>query len=154
MLTLVTAAIGPTSVSGWEALGFTVVAAMFFLAGALGAWARAVISETEVVLSQRMVVDLLIGGAGGILLPIFSPVLDRLLAIEFATWTSLQQAVLAFLIGGGGSWLWTAIGWRTGLIVTPKQAANGGRGPKKPEVGVLLKPPVEPPVPEREEPGP
>jgi len=82
-------------------------------------------------------VDLLIGGCGGILLPLFSPMLDRVFGIEFKTWNTLQQTVMAFLIGGGGTWLWTAIGWRTGIIVSRSQAANGVKHPPPPEIGVL-----------------
>lgn len=117
-------------------LGLTVAALMLFVSGALGAWARAVISGTQTAWSQRTVVDLLIGGGVGILLPILAPVFNRVLGIDYYSWTVLQQSVLSFLIGGGGNWLWTAIGWRTGLIVTPEQASTGEK-PEAPAQGVL-----------------
>ena len=124
-----------------EAFGFTVSAAILFLAGAVGAWARAVISGTQKTrpISERLIVDLLIGGCAGLILPIFAPILDTLLNIKFQSWTTLQQGVLAFGMGGSGSYFWTAIGWRKGLIVTPRQAASGER-PPPPEPGVLKEP--------------
>lgn len=137
----------PAPSHGTEALGFTIAAGMMFLAGALGAWARVAASGTQVVWSQRTVVDLLIGGCAGVLLPIFAPIVNPLLSIQFERWTVVQQAVLALILGGSGSFFWTAIGWRMGLIVTAGQAMSHEK-PARPEVGVLKnkKPPAEPPL--------
>jgi hypothetical protein len=120
-----------------QALGFTVAFGVLFLAGAIGAWMRAVISGTQrVVWGQRLLVDLIIGGCGGVLLPLFSPVVNRVLGIEFQTWTVAQQSIVALMTGGGGSWLWTAIAWRRGTIITPEEASTGTR-PAPPAQGVI-----------------
>lgn len=117
-------------------LGLTISALMLFISGAIGAWARAVISGTQTSWGQRTIVDCLIGGGVGIILPIVAPILNRVLGIDYYTWTTLQQSVLSFLIGGGGTWLWTAIGWRRGLIVTPEEQSTGIK-PDPPQQGVL-----------------
>ena len=122
--------------AGVEALGITIATGMLFLAGALGALCRVVMTRTQVNWSQRTFVDMLIGGCAGILLPIFAPALNRIFDIKFETWNAIQQSVLSLFLGGSGSYFWTVIGWRTGLIVTPEQAATGVK-PPKPETGVL-----------------
>ena len=121
------------------ALGFTVAAAVMFAGGALGAWARAVISGTQKTwpVSERLIVDLLMGGCGGILMPISAPLLNRTMGIAFETWTTAQQAALAIMLGGSGSYVWTAIAWRRGLIVTESQAARREAPTANPEMGVL-----------------
>jgi hypothetical protein len=120
----------------YEALGLTITAAMLFIAGAIGAWGRAKVSDTQIVFSQRTIVDMLIGGFGGVLLPIFAPILNKALLGDFGAWTAFQQAALAFFVGATGSYVWTVFGWRKGLIVTPTQAASGVK-PPPPEPGVL-----------------
>lgn len=119
-----------------EALGVTIVTGMLFGAGALGALCRVVATRTQINWSQRTFVDMLIGGCAGILLPIFTPAINRIFDIKFETWNAVQQAVLAIFLGGSGSYFWTAIGWRTGLIVTPEEAATGVKR-EPPEAGVL-----------------
>lgn len=120
-------------------LGLTVSALMLFIAGAIGGWARAKISDTQRVFSQRTIVDMLIGGFAGVLLPVLptlAPIIDKVLLGDFKTWSATQQAALAFFVGASGSYLWTVIGWRKGLIVTPEQAMSGEK-PAPPAQGVL-----------------
>jgi hypothetical protein len=122
--------------SALETLGFTATAGMLFLAGAIGALMRAASSPTQMTWSQRTFVDMVVGGIVGVMLPRFAPALDTALGIKFDTWTSVQQAALALVLGGSGSYFWTVIGWRKGLIVTPEQASTGVK-PPPPEPGVL-----------------
>lgn len=121
---------------GVEALGLTITAGLLFLMGALGGLLRARASPTQKTLSRRTLVDLLMGGCGGILLPIFAPILNRVLFNDFQAWTPVQQSALAFFVGCFGSYVWTLIAWRTGLIVTPAQAVTEQK-PDPPERGIL-----------------
>src|SRR4030095_13935597 len=120
----------------WETLGVTATAIMLFLAGAIGGWVRARISVTQKTWSQRTIVDMLIGGYGGVLLPTLAPVLNKVVFSEFQAWTPFQQSALAFFVGAVGSYLWTVIGWRKGWIAAREQVVNGGP-PPPPEPGVL-----------------
>ncbi|HME96772.1 MAG TPA: hypothetical protein VKN16_21430 [Methylomirabilota bacterium] len=124
---------------GAEVLGLTITAGMLFVMGALGGLLRARVSVTQRTCSRRTLVDLLMGGCGGVLLPIFAPILNKVLFDDFQSWTAVQQSALAFFVGCGGSYVWTLVAWRTGLIVTPTQAAAAAK-PGPPEEGILKGP--------------
>jgi hypothetical protein len=140
MMRLLAAAAGTGSIpSAWETLGVTVTAGMLFVCGALGAWGRAKMSDTQAVFSERTVIDMLMGGFGGVLLPVITglvPTLSSVLLGDFSKWTALQQSALAFFVGASGNYVWTVIGWRQHLIVTREQALAGVK-PEPPEVGLL-----------------
>ena len=123
-------------------LGVTWSALILFVSGATGAWARAALSPTQETggwpwyWGKRMVADALIGGATAVLLPLFATKLLPILGVDLGTMTAVHQGALALLLGGSGSYFWTVIGWRKGLIVTPEQASTGQK-PEAPPVGVL-----------------
>jgi hypothetical protein len=120
----------------WEALGFTITALMLFVAGAIGAWCRVVLSRTQNTWSQRTVVDVVVGGSWAALLPRLAPLFSSTLIQKLDEWDAVQKSCLALLLGVNGSWLWTTFAWRIGRIITPEQAATGMK-PPEPEVGVL-----------------
>lgn len=124
---------------GTEALGLTITAAMLFGCGAAGGWGRAKLSDTQRVFSQRTIADMLVGGFGGVLLPVLpslAPTVNQVLLGDFNKWNALQQAALAFFAGATGSYMWTKYAWKKGIIATPAQVESGVK-PPPPEVGVL-----------------
>ena len=129
--------IGPIAgVASEPVVGATWSALILFVGGALGAFARAGYSPTQNVRSQRTGLDMLIGGAFGLLLPAFATKLVPFIGLDILSLTALQQGSVAFFTGLAGSSMWTSLGWRLGYIITPQQAATG-EAPDKPQVGVL-----------------
>lgn len=122
-------------------LGFTVSALILALGGAGGAWARAAISGTQAAgwpwqWNSRMWADAAIGMAFGVLLPAFGTVLKPIFGFDLTQMTAVQQGGIALMCGGGGSWFFTAIGWKTGYIVP---ASTPQTNPEDPKMGVLKK---------------
>ena len=98
-----------------EALGLTWGALMLWWGGALGGFARALISQTQRTFSHRTMYDMLVGGFSGLVLPIIG---QRILplSLDLSKLTALDKAAIAFFVGLSGSLVFTATGWRMGWI--------------------------------------
>lgn len=121
-------------------LGLTWAALILALGGSVGGWIRAALSDTQNTggplpwqWNKRTWIDVLVGAGFGVIFPVVGQKVATWLGItglDFTTWTVLQQAMVAMLIGGGSSWVWTVIGWRRGYIVPSADESE-------PRVGVL-----------------
>lgn len=112
-------------VSTEEVLGLTWTALMLAIGGALGAFCRAGLSQTQYTISTRTFIDCIIGIVTGILVPVIG--LDLVPGeIKIADLTSLQQSCFAFIIGFGSDAIFTSILWKFGYL-----KPNGGPHPRK-----------------------
>jgi hypothetical protein len=88
--------------------------------GVLGAFCRAMASATQQTFSRRTFIDVVIGGAMGIITPILK--LDHVLPLKDAgAFTLLDHAAVACVVAFIANWATTLIGFRLGIIWPEKK---------------------------------